>query len=107
MVKITIENLGEKVVEAAKADKSVLKLLHDHAVDWMHACGGKGRCTTCMMIVTRGMENLSEPTAAEEKFRSQNRLAQNERLACQARATGAVHIRVAEAYKLPHVKYSV
>lgn len=66
----------------------------------------KGRCTTCKMIVEEGMENLGELTSAEERFRNQKRLAQNERLACQAVVLGDVKIKVAERNKFPHMEYS-
>ena len=77
--------------------------------DWMHACGAKGRCTTCRLIVESGGEVLTPPTAAELRYRAAGRLQENERLTCQARlenfATGPVTGRVPEATKLPHVRY--
>jgi len=105
MVKITIENLGEKEVAFAH-QRSVLAALHHNNVDWMHACGGKGRCTTCKMIIVSGGENLSAMTSAEAKFRTLGLLAADERLACQTQLHGNITIRVADAYKLPHVRYS-
>jgi ferredoxin, 2Fe-2S len=106
MVKITIENLGQKEVIGSDTRTSALKLLLENGVDWMHACGGKGRCTTCKMIVMHGMENLSQITPAELKYREMKQLATNERLACQTRPLGEVAIRVAHEYKLPHIDYS-
>jgi 2Fe-2S ferredoxin len=105
MVKITIENLGEKEV-VFNDQKTTLGALQQSGVDWMHACGGKGRCTTCKMIIISGGENLSAMTKAEIKFQTLGLLARHERLACQATPHGNVTIRVAEAYKLPHVSYS-
>lgn len=106
MVKITIENLAEKEVISQDSRTSILKLLHESGIDWMHACGGKGRCTTCKMIVLKGMENLSSVSPVEIRYRQQGQLGDNERLACQSRPLGEIVIRVADEYKLPHLHYS-
>lgn len=105
MVKITIENLAKKEVIGSDDRISVLKLIHENGIDWMHACGGKGRCTTCKMIVVKGMENLSSITPVEIKYQEAGQLNSNERLACQTRPLGEVYIRVADEFKLPHVNY--
>lgn len=106
MVKIVIENLAQKEVQAYDFHTSVLKSIQSDRVDWMHACGGKGRCTTCKMIVLDGMKNLSPESKAELKYRQTGQLALNERLACQAKATGNCLIRVPDEYKLPHLVYT-
>ncbi len=106
MVKITIENLAEKTIISNDSTLSVLGILHENGIDWMHACGGKGRCTTCKMLVVKGMENLSNITQAESRYRQQGALGAKERLACQAKAHGEIRIRVVEEYKLPHLQYT-
>ena len=73
----------------------------------MHACGKKGRCTTCKMIVLAGMENLSTVNEREEFYRKVGGLKPNERLSCQTIMIGGeLTIRVAEENKLPHLQYS-
>jgi len=84
----------------------MLDVLHQNYVDWMYACGGKGKCITCKAIVVDGMENLGELTPAEVKLRSNGKLLPDERLCCQAVLEGNVTIQVPELYKLPHVNYS-
>ncbi|MEQ8423355.1 MAG: 2Fe-2S iron-sulfur cluster-binding protein, partial [Cyclobacteriaceae bacterium] len=106
MVKIVIENLDKKELKVNVGSKTVLNHLQDHFLDWMHACGAKGRCTTCKMELVAGSENLSEPTAAELKFRRAGELLENERLACQASIKGNLIIRVPESSKLPHLTYT-
>ena len=72
----------------------------------MHACGAKGRCTTCRLQVCAGQENLSPLTAAELRYSAAGRLRADERLTCQAQLpTGDVTARVPEATQLPHVRY--
>ncbi|HRK53654.1 MAG TPA: 2Fe-2S iron-sulfur cluster-binding protein [Cyclobacteriaceae bacterium] len=106
MVKIVIENLDRKELEVNNSSKTVLNHLHEHYLDWMHACGAKGRCTTCKMVVVNGAENLNEFTYAEIKYKNRGELGQNERLACQAKASGDIIIRVPNSGKLPHMNYS-
>ena len=106
MVKIVIENLAQKQLSEVDQSKSILQVLQSHFIDWMHACGGKGRCTTCKMIVVEGMDQLSRPTPAELKYRTLGQLAENERLACQTRALGSCRIRVPEESKMSHMDYT-
>ena len=108
MVKITISNLNNLTLEHNDNTKSVLSILQENHTDWMHACGAKGRCTTCKMIVLEGMENLSSTSDAERKFSSLHRIdLRTERLTCQSRIeNGAVVIKVPDESKLPHIVYS-
>src|SRR5689334_111380 len=106
MAKLTIENLFHRELEVSDLSKSLLHHLHSHGVDWMHACGAKGRCTTCKAIVVSGLQHLNAPTAPELRYRQEGLLRENERLACQATLQGDVCIRVPELGKLPHVQYS-
>jgi 2Fe-2S ferredoxin len=106
MVKIVIENLAQKEVLGNGQRTSVLKLLQGNFIDWMHACGGKGRCTTCKMIVLEGSDQLTALSEAELSYRKKGDLAENERLACQAMLVGYCLVRVPDEYKLPHLIYS-
>lgn len=106
MVKIVIENLDRKELEVNNLSKTVLNHLHDHYLDWMHACGGKGRCTTCKMVILNGAENLSDYTDAERKYKDRGELNSDERLACQVKVMGDITIRVPDSGKLPHMNYS-
>ena len=107
MPKLIIENLNRTEVELTSDGQSVLSAIQQHAIDWMHACGGKGRCTTCLLIVISGMPFLNPPTPHELRYRNENRLKTNERLACQCHMlAGEVVVRVPDRYKLPHVRYS-
>ncbi|HEU5290181.1 MAG TPA: 2Fe-2S iron-sulfur cluster-binding protein [Cyclobacteriaceae bacterium] len=106
MAVIVIKNLGEKTIEVQDFSKSILQHMQENGIDWMFACGGKGRCTTCKAIVFQGLENLEPKTAAELKYETLGLLGPNERLSCQTRIRGSVTISVPEEYKLPHMKYS-
>ena len=103
---LTIENLPGVVLKVP-AGATLLAALHAAGHDWMHACGAKGRCTTCRVQVRAGLENLSPPTPAELRYYAAGRLRADERLTCQAQLpAGQATGRVPEATKLPHVRYS-
>ncbi len=110
MLLLTVENLpGATVV--VPAGTTLLAALQAAGFDWMHACGQKGRCTTCRLRVCSGADCLGPDTAAEARYRAAGRLQADERLTCQAcpatgAAPGTVLGRVPEATKLPHVRYS-
>ena len=105
MALLTIENLPGASVEVP-AGATLLAALQAAGHDWMHACGAKGRCTTCRLQVRTGMQNLSALSAAELRYRATGRLLNHERLTCQARLPeGEVAGCVPEATKLPHVQY--
>ena len=106
MAVIVIKNLEEKTIEVRDFSKSILQHVQGDGTDWMFACGGKGRCTTCKAVVVQGLENLEPKTAAESRYETLGLLGPSERLSCQARIRGSVTICVPEEYKLPHIKYS-
>lgn len=106
MPKIIIKNLNNQEVDAYDSNKSVLQHIGEAYIDWMQACGGKGRCTTCKMIVHQGLEMLTPLSSTEEKYKNLQRLAEGERLACQCSVRGNIIVSVPEKYKLPHINYS-
>lgn len=106
MPAIIIENLNSKTIHYEDKRENLLKILLSK-LDWMHACGAKGRCTTCRAQVIEGIENLMPLTTHEERFRKMNRLREDERLMCQTLLRGdQVKVRVPEACQLPHMHYS-
>ncbi len=83
-----------------------MEAIHAEFIDWMHTCGGKGRCTTCKLTLIKGFENLNPLTSAELKYRNKNLLKENQRLACQCKINGDIEIEVSPENKLPHMNYS-
>jgi 2Fe-2S ferredoxin len=71
------------------AGRTVLAAIHAAGHDWWHACGAKGRCTTCRVRVLVGADCLAPPTAPELRYHEAGRLGPDERLACQARVQEA------------------
>ena len=110
MARIVIDNLFKKTLEinnqADLRSKSLLRHFQDNQLDWMHACGGKGRCTTCKVIILEGKEYFSPMTASELMYHQAGELQASERLSCQTKITGDVVIAVPDECKLPHIRYS-
>jgi hypothetical protein len=53
-------------------------------------CGGSGQCTTCVVQISEGLENLSPRTDLEQrKFKNKP---DNYRLACQTLVNGPVSV---------------
>ena len=55
----------------------------------------EGDCGTCMMHVTQGWNNLTEPSVLEEKVLKENMAARHDRLACQAQILGDCKVKPA------------
>lgn len=105
MTLLTIENLPAAAIPVPEG-ATLLAAIQAAGHDWMHACGAKGRCTTCRLQVRAGAENLSPRSVAELRYAAAGRLLPNERLTCQTRLlAGDVVGRVPEATMLPHVQY--
>jgi 2Fe-2S ferredoxin len=106
MPKLTVQNLYNRQVEVASG-QTLLQALQAEGIDWMHACGGKGRCTTCRIIVREGLEHFGPLTGSEERYRNNGRLKDNERLTCQCTLeSGDATGRVPAQTMLPHLEYS-
>lgn len=104
MPKIVIANLQSKTIQSDEKRESLLNILLK-GTDWMHACGGKGRCTTCKTKVLEGAENLTSYSLHEARCRKLNKLQDEERLACQVMLEGDVVLEVPKETQLPHLRY--
>jgi len=87
-------------------EKKLIFFIAESGLDWMQACGQKGRCTTCAFDVLRGEENLSEISEAEMRYLAAGRLLPGQRLACQTCTSGDLLIQVPKGNQLPHMQYS-
>ncbi|WP_426490291.1 2Fe-2S iron-sulfur cluster-binding protein [Hymenobacter sp. 102] len=105
MPTLLIENLPSGAI-TAPSGATLLAAIQAAGHDWLHACGARGRCTTCRVQVLGGFDLLTPLTAAELRYREAGRLLPDERLTCQARLSeGFVTARVPQATQLPHVQY--
>lgn len=105
MPEVLIANLNSKSIHCDDKREKLLDILLSET-DWMHACGAKGRCTTCKARILSGMEHLSERTFSETQYLKLNKLRDDERLTCQVEVKGDVVIEVPRETQLPHITYS-
>lgn len=106
MTRIHIKNLNNKELDLSGCGTSLLHCLLAQGLDWMHECGGKGRCTSCKVKVLSGMDNFTPVSPAETRYREQHLLRIDERLTCQVRLRGDAVVQVPDEGKLPHQVYS-
>ena len=66
---------------------SVLEASRLSGIPHASVCGGRGRCSTCRVRVTRGLERLPRPEAAEKRVLERVAAPPDVRLACQLRPT--------------------
>ncbi len=78
MPQLTVDGVGTFEVEAGK--RLVLALEQDAAIDQLHACGGKARCTTCRVEFIDG--EPATMTVAEKNVLAAKGLT-GVRLSCQ------------------------
>ena len=77
---------------AILAGASVLETLRDNGIPHPALCGGRARCTTCRVLVSKGLDRL--PLAAGMEAQALARISATEgmRLACQIRPTADISI---------------
>lgn len=89
MPQLTVDGVGTFDVEAGK--RLVLALEQDAAVDQLHACGGKARCTTCRVEFVSG--EPEKMTVAEKNVLAAKGVT-GVRLSCQILCDHDMTVRV-------------
>lgn len=83
---------GRRTVRAAPG-ATLLEISRMHGIPHASVCGGRGRCTTCRVLVTDGAERLPSPNPTEEAALRRIHAPENVRLACQVRPDHALGVR--------------
>lgn len=78
---------------AALPGETLLDVSRRGNVRHLSVCGGRGRCSTCRVVVLRGGSHLEAPSALEAATLAAIDAGPRMRLACQARAKGDVTIK--------------
>ena len=68
--------------------RSILDASRASNVPHASVCGGRGRCSTGRIRITKGIEHLSKPSTAEQKVLNRVNAGIQVRLACQTRPSG-------------------
>jgi adenylate cyclase len=71
---------------------TVLETLRANGIAHAAVCGGRARCTTCRVLVTKGLDRLPEPAPLEAKALSRIGATPGMRLACQIRPTADIAV---------------
>jgi adenylate cyclase len=71
---------------------SILEASRWAGIDHVSICGGRGRCSTCRVLVTSGRESLASPGAAELLTLERIGAQEGVRLACQVRPNHNVEV---------------
>jgi adenylate cyclase len=83
---VRISYVGGPDIDAPKGH-TLLEMSRAHGVPHTALCGGRGRCTTCRVVIEEGLDLIEPPSAAEIKSLAAVDAAPNMRLACQIRPT--------------------
>lgn len=84
---VRITYVNGPTVRAARGP-TLLETSQMAGIDHTALCGGRGRCTTCRVIVEDGLDDLPPPSAAEKRALNAVAAPPNARLACQVRPQG-------------------
>ncbi len=104
MFQISVKNLLPEAIACDAKNTKLLEILLQHT-DIMHACGGKGRCTTCKVRILSGYPSPEQLTIHEQRFRSMGQLKAEERLSCQIVCNSSLELEIPDSSKLPHLTY--
>ena len=71
---------------------TVLETLRANGIPHASVCGGRARCTTCRVLVTKGLEQLPQPSGLEAKALARIGATSAMRLACQISPTADIAV---------------
>ena len=75
-------------------DENLLNLLNANKLGISQSCGGNATCTTCRVLILKGLENCSPRSEIEQERATERGFADNERLACQTQIHGNIEIEI-------------
>jgi adenylate cyclase len=71
---------------------TVLETLRENGIPHASVCGGRARCTTCRILVTKGLDKLPEPSGLEARALARIGATPGMRLACQICPTADISV---------------
>jgi adenylate cyclase len=88
----TVTYAGGRTVRA-RSGATLLETSRAARIPHASVCGGRGRCTTCCVLVLEGAESLPKPNGVERAALERIAAPPGVRLACQIRPTGSLTVR--------------
>ena len=92
---ITFEGKEKIVVEEGT---SILQVALDNNIELENFCEGCCSCSTCRVEVLNGNNNLSKIQPDEADILGEKRVQNGDRLSCQAKIMGEVHVRIPDLF---------
>lgn len=74
--------------------QTVLEAALGAGIPLPHSCGGMGTCTTCRVLVVKGLEKCHERTELEAQMAEDRGFAEFERLSCQLEAVAGLELQI-------------
>ncbi len=88
----TVEFVGDKTAEAGPL-QSILDISLGAGIGHAFECGGRGKCTTCRVVIVEGLENCLPRNQPEARMARAKGFPADLRLACQTRIVGPARIK--------------
>ena len=73
---------------------TLLEASRSHSIPHPSMCGGRGRCSTCRVLVLKGLDTLDPPNVAEKAMLKRISAPPRVRLACQIRPTRDLAVQI-------------
>ena len=91
---ITYSTLHSDIATRLKPQRgaTLLDTVREAGIDHASVCGGRGRCSTCRVLVNQGVDGLQEPNGTEAKVLSRLNAGPGVRLACQLVPQGPLSV---------------
>ncbi len=88
-----IHYLPDNRKKEISAKQTILDASLQAQIPHAHACGGKGRCSTCRVTVVEGLDHCRPRTVLETQLARRLHLSDEVRLACQTSIRGNITVR--------------
>ena len=79
--------------ETITPGETILSVSMKQGIDHMHVCGGKGKCSTCKVVVLDNLENVLPRNEVEARLANIKKFPENVRLGCQSQIIGDITIK--------------
>ena len=83
---------------AVEKGTSILQVALDNNIELENFCEGSCSCSTCRVEIIKGGKNLSKMQEDEAAILGEKRVAKGDRLSCQAKINGEVHVRIPDLF---------
>jgi adenylate cyclase len=90
---IAVRYLGHGEVSSTPG-LTLLEISRVNGIPHPSACGGRGRCSSCRVLVLEGDAGLGAPSALEARMLERIKAPQHVRLACQIKPVADINVRV-------------